>query len=305
MTPPLPKLDDDDALDRLMADPDAVHRALVAAATAVGIEGEPVRFSRGSVPVATVGSVVLKLFPDFDPEYGNTEAACLATLDGDLPIPTPRLLERRALPGWDLLVMERLAGEPLADRWGDLDPATRVAFGRQIGEATAALNARTPPPELSRVDWPAWVAARTAGAVERQRARGAPDWILDAIPGWLDGADLEEGPRGTGWLHTEVMLEHVLIDGERLAGLVDFEPSFVAPVDYEWSSLGLFVGRGERPVWRAVLEGLGIAHHPEIPRRTLAMALVHRYANFAWYLKRLPADVHDLDDLAEAWFGVS
>jgi hypothetical protein len=38
----------------------------------------------------------------------------------------------------------------------------------------------------------------------------------------------------------------------------------------------------------------------------LAWALVHRYSNFPWYMRRMPppAGMRDLDELAAFWFGV-
>ena len=43
---------------------------------------------------------------------------------------------------------------------------------------------------------------------------------------------------------------------------------------------------------------------PAFARRLLAYALLHRYSNLPWYLKRIPppANAITLDALADAWF---
>lgn len=298
----------EDTLDAWLRDAEAVTSGLTTAAAAVGLSGPLERFSRGSLPVAAVGDVVIKLFPSFEGRHRRAEVASLAGLDGALPVPTPRFLDERELPGWHVVVMGRLQGVELADRWPSLGPTARADLGRQVGECARTLNARPAPADVERIDWPAWVAERRGALVARQRRLGAPGWLVDALPGFLETADLAVGERGVGWLHTELMLEHLLVEEPspgiyRLSGLFDFEPSMVGPVDYEWSSLGLFVARGAPTVWRAVLTGLGVRPSPEVSRRAFAMALVHRYAHLAWYLRRLPPPAAHLEAVIESWFG--
>ncbi|MEN0065529.1 MAG: phosphotransferase [Myxococcota bacterium] len=309
MNEPLPFLANEAALDRWLSDGQAVHHGLVSAARQLGRTEDPERFSRGSLPVAAFGDVVIKLFPHFEEDLAETERGCLAALEGALPVPTPGLIEHRSLPGWHVVVMERLRGVELADRWPTLPLDARLDLARQVGECAVALHRQAAPASVPQIEWSAWVDERKPLVVARQRERGAPAWLLDSLDSFVATADLSEGPRGRGWLHTELMLEHLLAEptdqGQwRLSGLFDFEPSMVAPVDYEWSSLGLFVARGEANVWRAVLKGLGVASTPDVPLRAFAMALMHRYVNLAWYLRRLPSPHPDLRSVIEAWFGL-
>ena len=201
--------------------------------------------------------------------------------------------------------MSRLRGVELVDAWPELTAAERLDLATQLGEALRVLHGIEAPTEVPRVDWAAWRADRLAGLVERQRARGCPDFLLESLPDLVsDGfsrAQLAEGR--TGWLHTEVMREHLLVErgptGWRLSGLFDFEPSWVAPVDYEFASVGLFFSAGEAPVLREVLRAAGVQASPE---RLFAMAAMHRYANFGWYHRRLGGP-ESVAGLAEAWFG--
>ena len=43
-------------------------------------------------------------------------------------------------------------------------------------------------------------------------------------------------------------------------------------------------------------------HSPRTP--AFAMALMHRYANLAWYLRRLPSPAPTLDATITTWFGI-
>lgn len=293
----------DQELDAFMADPARVTAALRLAGQRLGLGGRLHRFARGSVPVGAFGDVVVKLFPAYDAPHADIEHAALAGLAGRLSVATPLPLDRGHLAGWTYLVMGRLEGVELAERWPALTLGEQQDLGAQVGAMLRELNALSAPPAIPRVDWTAYVAERSRGAVDRQRACRATERLVAQIPDFLAAADLAPGTQG--WLHTEVMLEHLLVarrgQGWRLTGLFDFEPSWVGPVDYELSSVGLFVARGDRHVFRAVLGGLG---RTVDPHRVMAMALVHRYSNLAWYCRRLgaPADA-TLGELAEAWFG--
>ncbi len=112
-------------------------------------------------------------------------------------------------------------------------------------------------------------------------------------------------------LHTEVMLEHVLVDSAagqwRCTGLIDFEPAMVGAAGYEWASVGLFVTEGDGSSFTQVLDAYGYEgpRGSVLARRCLAYALLHRYSNLPWYLRRLRPDpaIDTLEDLADEWFG--
>lgn len=84
------------------------------------------------------------------------------------------------------------------------------------------------------------------------------------------------------------MLEHLLVqvDGDKvhLSGLFDFEPSWVAPVHYEYASIAMFVSAGDRSILSEVLRA---SHLTVSPERLFAMAMMHRYGKLAWYKQRL------------------
>jgi len=60
-----------------------------------------------------------------------------------------------------------------------------------------------------------------------------------------------------------VRLEHLLVEatasGPRLAGLFDFEPSWVGPVDYEFALAGIIVSAGDATLLQEILPTCGSA----------------------------------------------
>jgi hygromycin-B 7''-O-kinase len=270
------------------------------------------RFEDGSLPVYAVGRTrVLKLYPPVYAGERAIESAALSAVEGRLPVPTPRVEATGTLDGWGYVLMSRLAGRPLARAWGAIPARERRRLASSLGEALSALHALpVPPPDVPRPDWASFVREQAGSAVERQRARGLGEPWLGRIEAFLAETPLPSVPPA-GLLHTEVMREHLLAEegpgGWTLTGLFDFEPAMVGAPDYEFASVGLFVASGEPGVLRDVLLAYGTPRHAidaSLSRRFLACALLHRYANLPWYLRRVPppAGVSTLASLAEVWW---
>lgn len=270
------------------------------------------RYGSGSMIVYAIGhAFVVKLFPPIYGEGARTEARVLEFLDGRLPVETPRLAAMGELDGWPYVVMAQLPGQDLSKVWRDVPPANRKHLAQELGELLTALHA-LPTDELTELDvgWDVWAASQRAEVVERQRLLGAPDAWVGQIPAFLDRIEWGAGPRGVGLLHTEIMREHLkvcCVRGRwRLCGLFDFEPAMVAPVDYEFASVGLFVARGERGLLRPLLEAYGFAPDEldeALSERFLAMTLLHRYCNLKWYLGVLPPPPEPtLESMARSWW---
>lgn len=288
---------DDDAFDALS---DAVLRAILDDFSASHGLPALTRPKRGSAIVGLGDGEVVKIMAPHDAAMLQTELACLSALDGKLPTPTPRVLDHGTWLGWPYLRMSRLEGEELTEAWDSLTPADHRSLATQLGETLAVLHGLEAPAEVPRVDWAAWCQERGTTVAQRQRSRGCSPELADALQRFMDGVDLSAGR--AGWLHTEVMREHLLVtrasDGVRLSGLFDFEPSWVAPVDYEMSSVGLFFSAGDGELFGLVQRAVGVEISPE---RTMAMVLLHRYSNVAWYRRRLGGP-EDPAALAAQWF---
>lgn len=267
-----------------------------------------VPYPNGSAVVIRYGPVVLKLFCPADRAHAQAEALVLQQLHGALPVETPRLIRVGEEAGWPWVLMSALPGEDLSALWAQLSPSDRLDLAAQLGELLAALHTQRPPGSLA-VAWPVWSAAQVSSAVDQHRRGGCPPGLLEQIPAFLQRADLSVGSRGLALLHTEVMREHLKVhrhgDRWRLCGLFDFEPAMVGPVDYEFASVGLFFSSGEPALLRRVLTARGVAPLDEaLTHRLFALALVHRYANLAFWMRHTHVQGDDLQQLALRWFGL-
>jgi hygromycin-B 7''-O-kinase len=276
---------------------------------------DAVRLDGGTMPVYAAGDAVLKLYPPVLAAHRRVEAGVLAAVSGKLPVATPEVRAAGSRGAWDYLLMDRVPGVPLDTAWDELAAADRARLARQTGELIAALH-RVPLPVLAgagpdlpgwTVDWAAFLAGQRAGCASRQAASGLAAGLVAQIDGFLDSVTLNPEPRVL--LHTEIMREHLFVvpDPWRLSGVVDFEPAMPGAREYEFVAVGCFVSATDARFLRDVLLGYGYAADelgPELSRRLLAWGLLHRYADLAWWLERMPfPGTPSLAELAGWWFG--
>jgi hygromycin-B 7''-O-kinase len=307
------------AWDALLADDAALAAGVAAIAARHGLRGAAVRrYDSGSLPVYALGEQqVLKLFPPHEASHAGVEAQVLGFVAGKLPIAAPEVTAFDTLDDWRYILMTQLRGERLVDAWPLLSIDERDRLAGDLGEGLAALHgldvAGFAPIEPG---WDDFIARQFQSAVERQRKRGlAPTW-LEQIPAFLDTWKPASGG-ARALLHTEVMREHLMVErgahGWRLSGWFDFEPAMLGDPDYEFASVGLFVACGDARLLRRILRAYGHADADAggdggaaLACRFMAHALLHRYSNLPWYLRRLPPDGEiTLEHVAQRWWALA
>ena len=301
--------------ERVRRDEAVLRPGIEAVLDRQGLRGRPIeRFPDGSLPVYAIGSsLVLKVYPPFDLVERDRESLVMRALEGRLPVPTPEVQAAGELDGWGYVLMTRLGGELLSSAWFRVPGASRIHIAAELGEALAALHAVGDPGLPSPCGaWDVFLDTQRRSCVERQRARGLGEEWVRQIPALLDSTPLG-GASARSLLHTEIMREHLLVegtrDGFRLSGLFDFEPAMVGAPEYELASVGVFFSAGDPALLRTLLLAYGLGDDelsPDLSRRALAYALLHRYSSLSWYLTRVPPPpgTRTLEGLAEHWYGV-
>ena len=309
---PFPSAADEAGWDALCKDDAALAAGVAALCARHGLSGRPAqRFDSGSLPVYAIGDThVLKLFPPTELEHASIESRCLAALHAALPIPTPRLVATDSLDGWHGVLMTRLAGRSMVEAWPALSSAERDRLADTLGQAVAALHAIDIGPMAGFTPvWEAFLPAQRASAAERQRTRGLDTHWVDQIETFLSRWMPPPDPRRV-LLHTELMREHLMIDGAagqaQCSGLFDFEPAMIGAPEYDFASFGLFVACGDGRFLRRALLAYGYRADQldeGLQCRLMAYALLHRYSKLRWYLERLPApQAVTLEHLAARWW---
>lgn len=297
MLPSVARMEDFRALRR---DPSALLPGARAVAERHGLpasELEP--FLRGTHFAFGTSRHVIKLFVPLWPEDALVETRLLAHLTG-AGLPTPQLEAEGELDGWRHVVMSRVHGARLGDVWPALGPERRERVMVSLGELVARLGALPAAGLEDRaITQEALLAERLPRLQADQRERGGSDELVARLGAFAKALPaLPDAPAAL--LHADLTDDHVLLDGDRISGLIDFADAFVGPWTYELAAPACFTLRGDGRSRRAFLAGLGQDDDAGLARAVRAWSVLHRYAHVAIMMSR--AGHSDLDRwLDDVW----
>ncbi len=194
-------------------------------------------------------AVVVRLNEGRFPLAFAHEARVLAHLPSEIPHPKVVAQGPRA-GGGEYLILERLPGERLDLAWASLSEPARERVAGSLARIVKRLHILPPSPWMANP----WV----EDAMRMQRWRDAYHASPDAAPLLIesaaairpDAAEVLErlatfvagrmsavGGEPDVFLHTDLHLRNVLVDGEGITGLIDYEGSRPGPADVELDML--------------------------------------------------------------------
>jgi hygromycin-B 7''-O-kinase len=258
---------------------------------------------------------IIKVFSPEDADFHKTETVFLSNLYQRLPIHTPELVASGCREGLPYIVMEKLHGLPLDRVWSEIPAGEQRRLVVLLGEAVHALHSL--PVDLfasAPFQWNPFIDHQRYALLDNHRRYGLDAEWLDQLRQYIDDCRLDpHNPDLLVPLHTELMQEHIFLRESRgqwtVSGLIDFEPSIVGHVEYEFCAVGLFLSRGDKDLFRLFLSSYGYGDSDltaEMSRRIMGFLLLHRYSNLKWFLTFLPPDAHvtRLAELEQYWYGV-
>ncbi|WP_433506079.1 phosphotransferase family protein [Pseudonocardia halophobica] len=174
-----------------------------------------VRYRREPDQAATAGAV-------------RREAALLRRVAEACPVPVPPV--RLVLPEEGCLVLGRLAGTPLLDRSEAERAAVAPGVGATLGAVLTALHAlprdrlgaEVAVDDVAPEEWHD-EAAETYPTV---RSEIPPDF-RPGVERFLSGPPAPVAPR-LAFTHNDLGVEHVLVDGGRVTGIIDWSDAAIA-----------------------------------------------------------------------------
>lgn len=288
--------------DALHDEPQRWQPLLNELARGLGLHGTVQPLGEGTVLVAGVGDAqVLKLYPPFLHDHWAFERGLLQRLQGRLAVPTPELQASGEQQGWAWTVMSRLPGQPLSQRWAELDEARRCALLRQIGALAAQVHALPVGEQAALAPrWSEFIARQRAGCLARQRRTGLPEHLLAQVEAFVEGPLPEEQDV---LLTGEYTPMNLLVDaaGERLTGMFDFGDGLIGPAAYDWGGPLCFLAAGHGERVAAFFAGYGQVFDEAVRERQLRLLLLHRYSHLPLQLASCPAwaEARNLTELAQ------
>lgn len=263
----------------------------------------------GSMPVFGVNDdLIVKLFPHTRQPHFNTEVAALRRLAGKTPFAVPEIKSAGDFGSWFYVIMTRVPGVQLASLWREADDAKKQTLLTNLGVAFKALHGVTAATAEETATWRAFMTQQVSNCVEHHRNVKLPEPLVAQIPDYIAPVlpVIETAP--VVFLHTEMMLEHIFFDPDNLtvSGLIDFEPSAMGAVEYDFTGLPIFITQGRPQLLRAFLDGYGYNWTESSPRLLMTYLLLHRYSNLNWFLNllgdRRPQSIDRLEEIERVWW---
>ncbi|GAB3458017.1 phosphotransferase [Kineococcus endophyticus] len=219
------------------------------------------RFHRraGWVSRAWIGDeVVVRVTSDTRHRDAFRHEARVVRLLAGSDVPHARRVAHGDGPDGPWYVSERLRGTSLHEAWRGADVATRRALVESLASALQALHRVPAPPDLlppwlaaalDGVPWPAFhppVVGRTLELVEAARRRPDHDArLLDDVAARvreLSALFVDDEPV---LVHGDLHGSNVVVDGDRVTGLVDFAESLAQPADAELDTVLRWCARAQ------------------------------------------------------------
>ena len=220
-------------------------------------------------------------------------------------IPAPALLDvGRLFPAskdwsWPYLIFEFVPGVSIGEVYAQVGFEDKLQVARWMGQITQTLH-QLPPDSLSpplREAYHALIRAQYRRCAAIHRAAGVvPEAILRQIDAYLPPLDdLLDPARASLLIHADLTKDHLL--GRLAAGrwrshyLIDFGDAMVGDLAYELVALHLDLFDGDKRLLAAYLEayGLDAATRRALPKRAMALTLLHRFEVLEAIYEHFPA----------------
>jgi aminoglycoside phosphotransferase (APT) family kinase protein len=215
-----------------------------------GFEALTYAFELSGAPPEFARPLILRVFNDRHPDGHAAFEAAIQNVASDQGFPTARVLlvgsERETLGG-EFIVMERLSGVSVVELLKNPVNGRRVA--RMLADLHAQLHALDPQP------------LRDALAGTNAEQFLSVDGAIDALAWRVGYAGLDGFGDGLDWLranepaegsdaicHGDFHGNNILVDGERVSGVIDWSIAKIAPAEYDVGSTLMIMKLGPRDV---------------------------------------------------------
>jgi hygromycin-B 7''-O-kinase len=260
-----------------------------------GVKVETVNRSTQGESIVLLGDerYVLKIFRPWKRGF-ERETSALQRLLGGLPVAIPEVVATGELDGYKYLISTALKGRLMTrEEWLKLDHTAQIDIISHLAELFQTLHGLNA--DGIEFDWPAFVVANAAGAVERQRSEGGnPEWI-ESLPAYIDrNLPLVQTAPPHVQLHGDVHFGNLLVIEERgrlkISGLFDFADSLCGSHEYDFLAPGVLMFQGQGNLQREFFRRYGYSDsdiNEEMRRRMMMLTILYEFSSLRRYAERL------------------
>lgn len=247
------------------------------------------QFAEGSNIVFASGEDrVIKLFPLFLEFQFQAEESALKLVHSRVSVSTPKLIASGYHDGWPYLVMERVSGTPLSEKWPSFPHQQKLDLMFQIGQIMAAHHKiNVTEDSLPASQWNSFLENQVSGCEEHQMKMGLPEHLRKELPSYL-ALNAKAIPKNlsspvllTGeYTPGNILVEH--ISGKwNAVGIIDYGDSRIGFHEYDFLGPLTFLAGGNSDLSQSFFSGYGYSPNDQAPLsdRLMTLLLLHRHSH--------------------------
>lgn len=264
---------------------------IIEIAKATGSDLHLTQFAEGSNIVFAAGtSRVIKLFPlELNFQFKAEEKA-LKLVESKVNVQTPKLITSGRHHGLSYLVMEKVDGLPLSQKWPLFEHHLKKKLLFQIGQIAAAHHRiEIDKDSIPCPDWSHFIREQIDQCTARQTKMNLPKALIDDIPNYLktNAASVTRKLTAPVLLTGEYTPGNIMIDSKAgewsVTGIIDYGDAMIGHFEYDFLGPATFLAGGSNELLTSFLKGYGVAEdemNTALSLRLMTLLLLHRYSNF-------------------------
>lgn len=222
------------------------------------------------------------------------EISGLKAVEGQIGVPTPKIIAEGVLEGWPYVVLSHLPGEPIRYVWSSLTWEQKNKLVDQIAKIVVNISRCPPDATLTnRFHWNEFITSQYNEWESHQKRKGLPEPWLRSVPEFLHGFPMHEFLcENPVLMHADLTFDHFLVQmgtQPEISGVLDMADCQVGHFEYEIIAPCVFILEGQRELLRRFLIGCGFVEsrlNKRLSEKLLAWSLLHRYFVFTGFLQK-------------------
>ncbi len=268
-----------------------------------GLTGTPERGVLGSHIVYRVGSHWIKLMAPLFAKDMDFEISGLKAVEGQLSVPTPRIIAEGTLEDWRYVIISHVEGKPIRDMWNNYSVESKNKLAVQMAKILKEISRCQADKMIQeRFRWNDFIADQYLNYEAQQIKKSLPEGWLEELGPFMKSFDLSEFQTSHPlFLHADLTFDHFLVAADGAAevtGIIDMADCQMGHFEYELVAPCTFIFKSEPLALRRFLIGCGYREgelNQRFSEKMLVWSVLHRYFSLVTWFKNEMAELPEGD----------
>lgn len=251
----------------------------------------------GNALFAINEALIVKIVPPNWAYQAQAELNAIAILPKMLSLETPEFIANGHINTWPYILMKRMSGISLAERWPDLSLEQRKPIIQQVARFIKELHQLELPRDCDlKADWSSYCQQLIKDCVARHQRKGLPSSLVEQIPAYLGNEESYLDDGADFFIHMDLHPWNLMVTesafGLKLTGVLDFGDAIVGRSRLlELNTPALFMCQGNVELLRTLFSTYGLLKKDrveQLQKACMLVALLRPACDFNFVLEQVP-----------------